>query len=127
LEGLAIGLEKTWVKCLILSAAVLCHKWAEGITLGLSFKRANTDLKISTIMIFIQALMNPIGVGIGWILSDSGSLVVGIFMSISAGTFLYIATLEVIIEEFSDKRFRFEKFAFFLVSIGFVCGLWFLE
>jgi zinc transporter 1/2/3 len=48
-------------------------------------------------MIAIQATMNPIGVGIGWALSDQGPLVTGIFTSISAGTFLYIATLEVIV------------------------------
>jgi zinc transporter 1/2/3 len=47
LEGLAIGIEKTWVKCLIISAAVLCHKWAEGITLGLSFKKSNVNMKTS--------------------------------------------------------------------------------
>jgi zinc transporter 1/2/3 len=46
--------------------------------------------------------MNPIGIAIGWILSNSGNLVVGILISVSAGTFLYIATLEVIIEEFSN-------------------------
>ncbi|EGR31297.1 zip zinc transporter family protein, putative [Ichthyophthirius multifiliis] len=127
LEGLAIGLENNWIKCLILVAAVLCHKWAEGITIGLSFKKANIDLKVASIMIIIQAVMNPIGVGIGWSLSNSGSLVMGIFMSISVGTFLYIATLEVLVEEFSDKRFRFEKFVFFLIAIGFVSSLWFLE
>ena len=71
------------------------------IFLGLAFKQANIDLKTSTIMIAIQAAMNPIGVGIGWALSDQGPLVTGIFTSISAGTFIYIATLEVIVEEFS--------------------------
>ncbi|EGR33716.1 zip zinc transporter family protein, putative, partial [Ichthyophthirius multifiliis] len=127
LEGLVIGLENDWIKCLIFAAAVLCHKWAEGITVGLLFKKANINLKVATIMIFIQAIMNPIGVGIGWSLSNSGSLVIGIFMSISAGTFIYIATLEVLVEEFSDKRFRFEKFIFFLIAVGFISGLWFLE
>ncbi len=36
--------------------------------------------------------MNPIGIGIGWVLSDEGERVTSIFESISAGTFLYIAT-----------------------------------
>lgn len=41
--------------------------------------------------------MNPIGIGIGWLLSDQGYLITGIFESISAGTFVYIATIEVIV------------------------------
>jgi zinc transporter 1/2/3 len=71
--------------------------------------------------------MNPIGVGIGWILSDSGTLVTGIFMSISAGTFLYIATLEVLVEEFNVKRYKFVKFALFLLAAAFITSLWFIE
>jgi len=36
-------------------------------------------------MITIQALMNPIGIIVGWILSSQGELIRGIFESISAG------------------------------------------
>ena len=36
-------------------------------------------------MIVIQAIMNPLGVGLGWILSNQGDLVTSIFESISAG------------------------------------------
>ena len=71
--------------------------------------------------------MNPFGVGLGWALSGSGELVLGIMMSISGGTFVYIATIEVLIEEFSDKRYRFMKYVVFLLSIGFVCSFYFLE
>jgi zinc transporter 1/2/3 len=52
-EGLAIGIENEPFKCITLAAAVCCHKWAEGITLGLAFKKANVELKMSTIMIAI--------------------------------------------------------------------------
>lgn len=48
-------------------------------------------------------------------------------MSISAGTFIYIATIEVIVEEFNNERYNIIKFLFFLVAIGFVCSLWFIE
>lgn len=36
-------------------------------------------------MIAIQAVMNPLGIMIGWLLSGQGDLVRGIFESISAG------------------------------------------
>lgn len=126
-EGLAIGIETEPIKVLSIALAVCCHKWAEGLTLGLAFKKAGVDLKTSTIMIAIQAVMNPIGVAIGWILSDQGNLITGIFMSISAGTFIYIATLEVLVEEFNVKRYKVPKYFFFLLAIGFISSLWFIE
>lgn len=71
--------------------------------------------------------MNPIGIAIGWSVSASGPLVVGIFESISIGTFLYIATVEVIVEEFSISRYRYTKFLFYLIAVGFVCSFWYIE
>ncbi len=58
------------MQCLGIAAAVICHKWAEGLTLGIAFRTANVELKMSTIMITIQAFMSPLGIGIGWILSS---------------------------------------------------------
>lgn len=52
-EGLAIGIEQEPVKVLSIALAVVCHKWAEGLTLGLAFKKAGVDLTMSTIMIAI--------------------------------------------------------------------------
>lgn len=71
--------------------------------------------------------MNPVGIAIGWALSDSGSLTCGIFTSISAGTFLYIATIEVITEEFSIARYKVLKFLLFLVAVAFTSSLFFIE
>ena len=42
--------------------------------------------------------MNPLGIGIGWFFSGKSNLAAGILTSISVGTFLYIATIEVITE-----------------------------
>jgi zinc transporter 1/2/3 len=32
-EGLAIGIETNFSSCLGIAIAVVCHKWAEGLTL----------------------------------------------------------------------------------------------
>jgi solute carrier family 39 (zinc transporter), member 1/2/3 len=71
--------------------------------------------------------MNPIGIMIGWIVSSSGPLIVGIFTSISAGTFLYIATIEVLVEEFNLQRYKKSKFVFYLLAVGMICSIWFVE
>ena len=40
--------------------------------------------------------MNPIGIGIGWIMADKGPIYTGVFVSISVGTFIYISTMEML-------------------------------
>ncbi|CAD8181701.1 unnamed protein product [Paramecium octaurelia] len=126
-EGLAIGIEQQVPQCLGISLAVICHKWAEGLTLGLSFKKANTNIQSATIMIFIQAIINPIGILMGWILSNQGYIITGIFQSISAGTFVYIATMEVIQEQFNNKSNSYFKMLMFLLAIGFISSIWKIE
>jgi len=126
-EGMAIGIETERTACLGIALAVICHKWAEGLTLGLAFFKADVDVKTATIMIGIQAIMNPLGILIGWLLSNQGDVVTGVFQSISAGTFLYIACGEVIVNEFNLKRYRIFKFFLFCVAIGFVTLLFFIE
>ncbi|CAD8094457.1 unnamed protein product [Paramecium sonneborni] len=124
-EGLAIGIESQVPQCLGISLAIICHKWAEGLILRLSFKKAS--IRSSTIMIFIQEIINPIGILIEWILSDQGFIITGIFQSISAGTFIYIATMEVIQEKFNKKSNQYQKMIMFLFAIGFVSPIWKLE
>jgi zinc transporter 1/2/3 len=78
-------------------------------------------------MIFVQSLMNPLGILVGWLLSGDGSLIEGVFKGISAGTFLYVATQEMIAQEFSISRFKYAKFLFFIIAFGFVSSLYFIQ
>ncbi|KAL4505219.1 hypothetical protein ABPG72_016286 [Tetrahymena utriculariae] len=127
LEGLAIGVEQDFSKCLTIALAVLVHKWAEGLILGLALKQSKMNLTRATLMVIIQAAMNPMGIVIGWAFSDCGYLVNGILMSVSAGTFIYIATQEVIAQEFNKNRYQVVKFFFFLIGVGFISSLYFVE
>ncbi|KAL4477967.1 hypothetical protein ABPG72_013375 [Tetrahymena utriculariae] len=124
LEGLAIGVQDNLGLCLTISLAVICHKWAEGLVVGIALKKTGIPVNRATFMIALQGTMNPFGIGLGWVLSDAGDLVSGILVSISAGTFLYIATIEVIVEEFNLERYKIIKFILFLVAIGFISSLW---
>lgn len=71
--------------------------------------------------------MNPIGIAIGWFMSSSGPFNSGIFISISVGTFIYIATIEIIVEEFNVTRYKWRKFFIFNIAMCFVTSLWFAE
>lgn len=120
--------------------AVALHKWAEALTLGMSFTKTNISVNTSIKMILIFSSTGPLGIVIGWILTDSSELISAIFMSISAGitlyftfnpielgTFLYIASSELVVEEFSISKNKWMKLAFFIIGIALLSALWFLE
>eukprot|EP01016_Furgasonia_blochmanni_P033035 TRINITY_DN3420_c0_g1_i22.p4 TRINITY_DN3420_c0_g1~~TRINITY_DN3420_c0_g1_i22.p4 ORF type:complete len:169 (-),score=32.82 TRINITY_DN3420_c0_g1_i22:277-783(-) len=126
-EGIAIGLSKTLASTWNLIIAVALHKWAEALTLGVAFSRGEVERSTAIKMILIFSSTGPLGVGIGWILSEGSDLISGIFMAISAGTFLYIAAAEIIVEEFSISKNKWLKFFFFIAGITIISLLWFVE
>ena len=50
-------------------------------------------------MIIVQGLINVLGLITGTIIMNQGNFLTAFFMSISAGTFLYISLGEVLIEQ----------------------------
>lgn len=55
-------------------------------------------------MILVQAVVNVSGLAVGTIIIDQGNFVMAFFMSISAGTFLYISLAEVLPEQISEMN-----------------------
>lgn len=121
-EGIALGLSKQARQTITLMIAIIGHKWAESLTLGLSFFKTGTEKPMFIKMIVIFSLFTPVGLGLGMILNEGSDLISSIFMSLSVGTFLYIATSEVIVEEFSVSRHKWSKFLAMMVGILLITG-----
>ena len=127
-ECLALGIQTVYKKTLFLFIALMIHKWAEAFALGILFVKAKFSKKFFYLIIILFSIVGPVGVGIGIVLAETaGELVEGIFLSISTGTFLYVACSEVIIEEFSTPEKRYIKFGLYLVGCVFAAGLSVLE
>lgn len=79
-------------------------------------------------MIVFFSVVTPLGILLGELLHNN-PILVAIFFSISAGkifllgTFLYISTTEIIVEEFSISKHKWTKLLTYLVSFGFMCIL----
>lgn len=116
IEGIALGVMNTLKECSILFTAILLHKWAEAFALGISFYKSGTEKNIFIKMIIIFTLFGPLGIIIGMIFSDAGSLIKGIMLGISGGTFIYVAASEIIVEEFSLSKKIHIKY------LWFICG-----
>ena len=75
-------------------------------------------------MICLFAIFTPLGVGLGMLLKNlSSDLIELIFACLAAGSFLYIACSEVIVEEFSISDYRFLKLFFFVIGIAIISSL----
>lgn len=74
-------------------------------------------------MIIIQGAVNVLGLLTGSFLMGQGSFVMAFFMSMSAGTFLYISLAEVLQEQL--KEFTKGKMVMVLIANIFIaCIVW---
>jgi zinc transporter 1/2/3 len=121
-EGIALGVMKTIRDLLFLLIAILAHKWAESLALGISFFKSGTERNIFIKMIVIFSLFSPSGIIIGILFSSAGYLIEGILLSVSGGTFLYVSASEVIVEEFAITKYKYKKYAFYLLG-GILVGI----
>jgi len=121
--GTAFGLETSIAGSLILLFAIIAHKSFAGFALGVSFHDANIDpVKARNLIIFFS-LSTPFGALVGTLLSSilQNEAVIAaeaIFDSLAAGTFIYVATLDILKESFESHEKRAPKFLF--VAMGFL-------
>lgn len=119
IAGMSLGLESTIISGLVIFIAIIAHKGSASFALGVNLVGSKTkkSLIIKTIVFF--SIMTPIGIIIGTVLDNIESSRISIwfeaiFDSLAAGTFIYIAVLEIIDDVFANCKFRYQKFAFLL-------------
>jgi len=122
IAGTSLGLEATAVSTTALFIAIIAHKGAAAFALGISLKESGfSRTKFIALICFFSA-MTPLGVILGTIFSEvfsnNTSLILeAVFDSLAAGTFLYVAIVDIINEVFEHKSFRWTKV--FLIICGF--------
>lgn len=127
-EGIALGTESDASSVALFALAIFLHKGAAGMSLGISLARTfpGRDCFVITLLGFF-ATFTPVGIVIGMILQGGDEIVEIIFSCLAAGTFVYIACSEVIVEEFSMPDGKCLKMIAFLLGIGVISSLLFIE
>lgn len=129
LEGLAIGLQETVSKVLLLLGAVASHKFVVGFCLGIELTescRGKFSRHLVSIVIFSLGSVVGIGIGIGlgevnetWM-----STMVPVMQALAGGTLLYVTVSEVLPRERARWHQKPVKIAgivqFFSVASGFI-------
>ncbi len=116
IAGVALGTDQAQSSFLVLLIAILAHKGSAGFALGTTFQRANVEVRRAIPALLFFACSTSVGVLLGMFADltfDAGSMqvVTAWFKAIAAGTFLYIAALDIVREEFfpvdSDRHGRY--------------------
>lgn len=130
LAGTALGLSFNLTELLVISLAILAHKWAESFALSVQINKSTLTPKQGIRVFAIFSLMTPLGIAVGGSIvhfTNAHSLVQPIFSSLAAGTILYIGTLHglaksILIKDCCDLK------QFSLVVLGFglmaVVAIW---
>ena len=126
-EGIALGLQRSFVNTLNIMIAIVIHKGAASSALGISLVKVfPNDFKLVRQLICIFAFATPLGVAIGIACENAGDIVDVIMSSIAAGTFIYIACTEIIVAEFSVGGFRVFKLIAFILGACIISSLSFI-
>ncbi|XP_059614504.1 zinc transporter ZIP3 [Phlebotomus argentipes] len=128
LEGLAIGIQDSASKVILLVGAVAAHKYVVGFCLGVELNanlRSTVRSHFFAILIFAFGSVAGIGIGMGLVDLQSSWTVtsVPILQGLAAGTLLYVTVCEVLPREKArwHQRRRAAGLAQFLaVLVGFV-------
>lgn len=95
-EGTAVGTSGNLLTAILLSLAIIAHKWAASFSLSVQINKSQLNFTMGLGCFLIFACMTPIGILVGnAITQTTGShpLLMPIFSALAAGTFLYIGTL----------------------------------
>ena len=123
IAGMSLGLESTIISGLVIFIAIIAHKGSASFALGVNLVNFNIRKKLIIRTILFFSIMTPLGIVIGTVLDNIESSRVSIwfeaiFDSLAAGTFIYIAILEIIDDVFANGKFRYQKFSFLM--FGFI-------
>lgn len=112
--GLALGSQSALAGAVIVFLAIVAHKGAAGFALGVGYQRTGRTRRLALPQLSFFAAMTPLGIvvgaSIGAVLTGgAGTLFEAVFDSLGAGTFLYIAMLDIIKNEFDSPNHHAQK------------------
>lgn len=121
LAGMALGAQDRLGNIMIIFAAIIAHKSSAAFALGVSFVRGGLDHALAMRLMTAFTLTTPVGVVLGTAISGAldGRTELyfdSTFTALAAGTFVYIASVDLIREEFLHGGARWQKWLLFAAA-----------
>ena len=120
--GIALGTEMLITQSIIIAIAVLAHKGSAAFALGVSMLKNKIETNKIIKLISMFSIMTPLGIFIGVLLSHvlegwAVQFSIATFDALAAGTFLYIAIMDIFNEEFKEKPYTYLKLLFSILGL----------
>ncbi len=134
IEGVTIGMQVILEDVIIIAVAIGAHKFFEAVLLAVSFVKHGVALRKFLRILLPYSLMSSIGIALGILITKTVAdlaivwVIQGVFGSLSAGIFIYIATINILNEEFASEKIKHPWHKLGLVFLGFsvmaVVAIW---
>lgn len=123
LAGLTLGTQDAFPAGLVILFAILIHKAAAGLALGVSLQGSGITGRRGLQLAGLFAVMTPIGVLLGLalegvVVQTYQSYLDAAVLALAAGTFIYIASLIIIQDEFLRAGSRLAKWLFAMAGLA---------
>ena len=131
LAGLALGTQPELATALVIFTAIMAHKTTEGFALGVSLARSSLERRRAFWLLGLFAASTPAGILTGALLDEllegrTQQTFEALFLALAAGTFIYVATFDILRDEFPGVGSRISKWLCVTAGIGLmaVLALW---
>ena len=123
LAGLTLGAEPELAGALVIFIAILAHKTTAGFALGVSLVRNTMARQHAWQLLAIFAFATPLGILVGLALGGvldgpTQRIFEATFLALAAGTFAYVATLDILRNELLEPGGRLSRWTFVTAGTG---------
>lgn len=132
--GLAVGLQTNEKDAWILLGVLSFHKIAVAFSIGFQLEANLASFKSALLSLFLLSIVAPIGVVIGYVVTEAGEnaqgqeLASGILQSLSVGCFLYVTFFEILCYEvYATKDRSHWKVLFTVIGFAVIVGIQFVK
>lgn len=128
IAGVTLGLETQITTAVAILLAILFHKGSEAFALIVSLHGSGVSSERQKSVLRLFVFMTPLGLLIGTLASAqlsgaSATIAEGAFEALAAGTFIYVAVLDIIGDEMSFDEDKGAEFALVATGIAFMALL----
>lgn len=131
-EGLSVGLQKTDPDTWRIMGVLTLHKCIVAFSVGLQLAEGLKKLRNIIFSLALLAIVAPIGVIIGYIVTETGedsrseNIAAGVLQGLSIGSFIYVTFFEILNKELEKGR-NIWKVLSTTLGFGVVVGLLFIR
>jgi zinc transporter 1/2/3 len=128
LAGIALGAQSEATAALVIFIAIMAHKTTAGFALGVSLVRSPLNRRQSLWLLALFALATPAGILFGALVGEvldgrTQRAFEALFLALAAGTFTYVATFDILRDEFPGGGSRFGKWLLVTSGVGLMALL----